>query len=65
MIMGFMDKLKETAGKAAEKAEIEKILSKKPSQLTSKERDILNAYKYGYIPGTNIPAQSDISGVLY
>lgn len=51
--------------KAAEKAEIEKILSKKPSQLTSKERDILNAYKYGYIPGTNIPAQSDMSGVLY
>ena len=51
--------------KAADKAEIEKILSKKPSQLTSKERDILNAYKYGYIPGTNIPAQSDMSGVLY
>lgn len=51
--------------KAADKAEIEKILSKKPSQLTSKERDILNAYKYGYIPGTNIPASADIAGVTY
>ena len=67
-LTGIEDRLKTIDAadkKAADKAEIEKILSKKPSQLTSKERDILNAYKYGYIPGTNIPAQSDMLGVLY
>lgn len=51
--------------RAKEQQEIDRVLGLKPSQMTKKDRDILNAYKYGYIPGTNIPASADIAGVTY